>query len=398
MQGAMQGAEARRVEAAHAAELSEVRPLTSLRFVAAFYVFVFHIHIRWPVASGAIDNLLSAGAIGMSLFFMLSGFILAHRHQSGELDVRDYLTNRFARIYPVYALTAILTLPWILGGTVGERSLVENVLTAALLVFADTFLIQAWFPQMFAYWNNGGSWSISVEAFFYVMFPAIFPVLFRRTAQQVVAVALAAYLVSVAIGAVAIVFKPRPDYLLPIFYAMPIFRFPEFVLGICVFLAWRRTRLREVNPDLLYAAIFVVLLPYLMLLGKRVPLYIGHNWIVVPAIAALLVAGAQRGGYVNRLLGHALPVWLGRISYCFYSFQLIVLLVLFTYRDAIVQAVPAMADNGILLAASLAVLVLLSAAGFHLVEEPMRKAIRRRSRAPRRPSTIGEPAPPLRAP
>ena len=64
------------------AELSEVRPLTSLRFVAAFYVFVFHIHIRWPVGMGIADNLLSAGAIGMSLFFMLSGFILAHRHRS----------------------------------------------------------------------------------------------------------------------------------------------------------------------------------------------------------------------------------------------------------------------------------------------------------------------------
>ena len=69
----MQDARASRIDAAHAAELTEVRPLTSLRFVAALYVFVFHIHIRWPVAGGWMDGLLSSGAVGMSLFFMLSG-------------------------------------------------------------------------------------------------------------------------------------------------------------------------------------------------------------------------------------------------------------------------------------------------------------------------------------
>lgn len=376
--------------AIQAAELSEVRPLTSLRFVAAFYVFVFHIHSHWPVGTGITDNLLSAGAVGMSLFFMLSGFILAHRYQSGHLDVRDYLTNRFARIYPIYAVAAIVTLPWLLGAGAAERGLASNVVMGGLLIVADTFLIQAWFPQMFVFWNNSGSWSISVEAFFYVMLPAIFPVLFRRTAGQIVAIAVAAYLLSVLTAAVALAFRPRPDHLLQIFYAMPIFRFPEFVLGICIFLAWSRTGLRRLNPDALYALAALALVPYLALLGKRIPLYTPHNWIVLPVIGMLLVAGAQERGFVNRLLGHALPVWLGRISYCFYSFQLLVLLVLGTYHEAILRAAPALADNRVLLAAALLVLLSLSGIGFHTIEEPMRKAIRRRVRRP--PLPAAEPA------
>jgi hypothetical protein len=52
----------------------EIFPLTGLRFVAAFYVFLFHIHIRWPISSHSFaKNVLDQGAIGMSLFFMLSG-------------------------------------------------------------------------------------------------------------------------------------------------------------------------------------------------------------------------------------------------------------------------------------------------------------------------------------
>ena len=260
---------------------------------------------------------------------------------------------------------------------------------------------------MFVFWNNSGSWSISVEAFFYVMLPAIFPALFRRTAGQIVAIAVAAYLLSVLTAAVALAFRPRPDHLLQIFYAMPIFRFPEFVLGICIyampifrfpefvlgiciFLAWSRTGLRRLNPDALYALAALALVPYLALLGKRIPLYTPHNWIVLPVIGMLLVAGAQERGFVNRLLGHALPVWLGRISYCFYSFQLLVLLVLGTYHEAILRAAPALADNRVLLAAALLVLLSLSGIGFHTIEEPMRKAIRRRVRRP--PLPAAEPA------
>jgi len=64
----------------------EILPLTGLRFVAAFYVFLFHIHIRWPLAGQPfLKNVLDQGAVGMSLFFVLSGFVLAYRYA----DVRS---------------------------------------------------------------------------------------------------------------------------------------------------------------------------------------------------------------------------------------------------------------------------------------------------------------------
>src|SRR5262249_30868226 len=91
----------------------EILPLTGLRFIAAFYVFLFHIHIRWPLAASPfVANLFDVGAIGMSIFFVLSGYVLAHRYRDGVTSYRDYLVNRFARIYPIYAVAALLTVPW----------------------------------------------------------------------------------------------------------------------------------------------------------------------------------------------------------------------------------------------------------------------------------------------
>lgn len=124
----------------------EIYSLTGLRFVAAFYVFLFHIQIRWPLSSYPfVKKILDQGAIGMSLFFMLSGFVLAYRYADGRSSLKNYLINRFARIYPIYAVAALATLPWIgislTGDSLGHIS--KSMGQMALLVFANIFLIQA---------------------------------------------------------------------------------------------------------------------------------------------------------------------------------------------------------------------------------------------------------------
>lgn len=122
----------------------EILPLTGLRFVAAFYVFLFHIHIRWPLANDPfLNNILGQGAIGMSLFFMLSGFVLAYRYADGRTSLKDYLTNRFARIYPIYVAAALVTVPWI-GISFGDGSwadLSRGIAQLGLLITANILLI-----------------------------------------------------------------------------------------------------------------------------------------------------------------------------------------------------------------------------------------------------------------
>ena len=57
----------------------DIPALTGLRFVAAFYVFLFHIHIRMPLTENTfLAGIIGQGAIGMTIFFVLSGFILTH--------------------------------------------------------------------------------------------------------------------------------------------------------------------------------------------------------------------------------------------------------------------------------------------------------------------------------
>ena len=89
--------------------------LTGIRFLAAFWVLGFHTMPRSglprPVAA-----FWDAGFSGVSLFFVLSGFILAHVYGGSAVSDRPFpsqrfLVARFARVYPAYAAALVFSLP-----------------------------------------------------------------------------------------------------------------------------------------------------------------------------------------------------------------------------------------------------------------------------------------------
>jgi peptidoglycan/LPS O-acetylase OafA/YrhL len=350
----------------------ELLALTGLRFVAAFYVFVFHIHIRWPVTDVPfLKNLLGQGAVGMSLFFILSGFVLAYRYADETAPLGGYFANRFGRIYPIYAVAALVTLPFI-GISWGKGSISE-IGTAAIqgliLVMANIFLIQAWFPQFFDYWNDGGSWSISVEAFCYVLLPFLLPTMLRLSPKQLLLVAFVCWMLATLPGLVGSIFPGAPRV---VYYATPIFRLPEFMLGVCSYLAFRNGY--ENRPRYQWALPALIVL-YLGVLGPVFPNYIGHNWIVVPAFSYLVFSLAGGQGGLASILSNPLIVWLGRISYCFYSFQAIVILSLTRFHDRIVSAIPSLASNKLFFILAFSMVSSISVAGYYLIEEPGRRKI-----------------------
>ncbi|HMN15902.1 MAG TPA: acyltransferase family protein, partial [Bellilinea sp.] len=73
--------------------------LTGIRFIAAFGVFVAHF--------GHFDF----GAQGVSLFFVLSGFILTKVYTEKPWTPGQFYWARFARIYPAYFISLAFALP-----------------------------------------------------------------------------------------------------------------------------------------------------------------------------------------------------------------------------------------------------------------------------------------------
>lgn len=354
----------------------ELGGLTSLRFFAALFVFLFHMEIRWPAGVGqSYAAIVSQGAIGMTIFFMLSGFVLAYRYQGKNFDTKRYAIHRFAKIYPVYLLAMVLTLPWLVAQA-GELpgGIVVQIVAVAFLVLASLTLAQAWLTPLFPFWNFGASWSISVEAFLY----GVFPVLARRlaclTPRAAILVGATTYLAACAPGVVIMIFSDNHG---PIgqFYSMPIFRLAEFMLGIMAFRLAKVVLQRGVwLLSILTALGWIALLAYLAKFGAAFPVYVSHGWLVIPVVfLTLITLNSNRA--LSQALGIAPLKLLGHASYSFYSLQVVFIMVLIEIHPWLVSSFPVLSNNVVLTGVTFVALTISSITLYWFFEEPIRRRI-----------------------
>ena len=88
-----------------------INTLTSLRFIFALMVFGAHCY---TIDKFFDTHFFKEGFVGVSFFFVLSGFIIAYNYQKkfseNKITKRAFWVARIARIYPLHWLTLLLSL------------------------------------------------------------------------------------------------------------------------------------------------------------------------------------------------------------------------------------------------------------------------------------------------
>lgn len=154
----------------HSPKKNLVHSLTGLRLWAALAVFFSHLyHFNYfNIPDPSIVKVIGGlGHLGVSVFYVLSGFVLYINHgpsylQTSQLKIKSFYWARFARVYPVYALTTLLAIPPEI------LSLHKTDFVQALLL--NLGLLQCLSPIACGKLNDVG-WSVGVEAVFYLLFP-----------------------------------------------------------------------------------------------------------------------------------------------------------------------------------------------------------------------------------
>ncbi len=349
----------------------EILSLTTLRFVGAFYVFLFHINMRWPLAdiTSIAGRILVHGAIGMSLFFVLSGFVLAYRFNDGIENIYSYAFMRFSRIYPVYLIAAISTLPWLIS-TFSNLPAAPGYLVGryAYIIFANILLVQAWMPQLFSYWNDSASWSISVEAFFYALFPFVLEPM-RKLSNRSLYITIAIFLLATSLPGISYFLFPNPPET-TIFYAIPIFRLAEFLCGLaCGLLYSRGIRIRFPT---LATTVSMAMLGTFLVYGPQLWV-VTLNWIVVPTVAVLIFSFASLNKGILFQLATSRPfVSLGHISYSFYSIQTLIIYLCIDHHDKLISYFPQLSSNWKFFLFAFITLTIMASISFYILEVNLR--------------------------
>ena len=197
--------EALRPRAAHLAR-EVIRPRRSLtvgqvvyldlvRALAASLVLIDHIH--WLTGAPTRVFGIAPGTLGVTVFFLLSGFLIDRSVQGHKADygLREFLIERVARIYvcfvPALAFTATLVSalvesPDFVGGPhTGPWQFLGNLLMLqgypAFQLARRAGLDSPWFVQPYALAEP--YWTIPIELFLYIAFGAAFFVFVKRTAK-----------------------------------------------------------------------------------------------------------------------------------------------------------------------------------------------------------------------
>ncbi|MEU3371804.1 acyltransferase [Streptomyces sp. NPDC006660] len=352
---------------------SMIKELTAIRGIAAAWVVLFH--FRAPVfgllpISQHMKRWLDSGYLGVDVFFILSGFVIAHVY-TAELSTGNwrrysrYLGARVARLYPVH-LTLLL---FLLAGD--ALSIAKPPVRDSVGSFIGNVLMLQAIPPFQAW--NGPAWSITYELGAYLLFPLLAFALVRiPTARSSFACAAAVSLLGIGLMALALS-EPgaRPYRTVPALLRITF----EFTTGGLLHRGWsllRRHRNRMWDALALTAACCTAVCL------ARVPERYDCHILVIPLLAFLVLACTRSAGAVSSFLGSRILQWSGRISYSLYMTHFVTLnlasLIILRWQHVALHAFPV--RIGVLIA-----YMSFAVGSAHLVcrfiEEPARRRLRR---------------------
>lgn len=356
--------------------------LDGLRALAALSVLCFHTWLYGfsnPSAvkrHGLFDHVMFELRLGLVFFFVLSGYLLyrafarAALTGDGRVDVRRYARRRFARIVPAYyvATAGAIALLWGARGAPGVRLPAASDLPL-FAVFGQNYSLDTIMRL------NSVTWTLCVEAAFYVLLPLLGWVAWRLGPRAWGRQALlVGALIPLGIGWNQIVHsngwnivasKALPAYL------------PYFACGMLLALWSESRRERGVGPVSGPAAVALVVAGFAIVAGDAYWHAMGaagamNAWLTVVAdvpaalgfalvVAAAVVGG---GGPATRWMSVRPLAWVGLVSYGVYMWH--VPLILFGRRLGVLPGayVPR-------LLVILVPVLLVAAASWYLVERPL---------------------------
>ncbi|KJY47683.1 acyltransferase [Streptomyces sp. NRRL S-444] len=346
--------------------------LTGLRFPAALLVFFFHASLGVPwiqfeddAANDAFAKYASqAGALGVTFFFVLSGFVLTWSARDQD-TMRAFWRRRFVKIYPNYVITwalalitfaAVMTKPW---------QAVVNLL-----------MVQVWVPDFATNFSvDPPSWSLGAEAIFYLAFPVLFllikkidPARLKWWIAGVVAAICLTPTLTYAVIPGGGMQMPGADGTSTVqywfAYVLPPVRLLDFALGILVARAVMAGRWRNIGTT--WSALLLAV-SYAVAMNVE-HLYAQRSVTLVPIVLLIAAVATRDAENKPTPFNNRFMIWLGEISFAFYLLHYIVL----AYsRELLGDALYSTPVGIALIAAQTVVAVLLSWALYAWVEAPI---------------------------
>ncbi|MGS0748161.1 acyltransferase family protein [Halpernia sp. GG3] len=346
-----------------------IKPLTSLRFFFALMVFTSHlgfVQTHSSLYKWIARNVFFEGYLGVSFFFILSGFILTYSYENKilekEISIKKFYVARFARIYPLHLITLLLILPFFI---------FKNNFSV-LEFLSNLTLTQSFVPLQNFYTSfNAPSWSISDEMFFYLLFP-FYLIIFNKkhVFQKFLPILIGVFLL------ISITLTPETFHK-SYFYINPISRSLDFILGILLYKFYKEHSLKifytSRKASFMEGFSIIIFLLFFafhnfVTRGFRFSIY---YWI---PMCLIIYTFAHQKGFFSKILSASWLVLLGEISFGFYMIHYLVLEYGIWFKETFIITLNDISYTLLLFL----ITVIISLLSYKLYEKPMNSFVKRK--------------------
>lgn len=344
---------------------SYLKALTFPRFLLASIVVIFHfgLHLN-EIQNLFLAPFLNHGAVCVSFFFFLSGVVLSYNYK-GKVNNKTFWLKRIFRIYPLYFLTFILVFSY--------QFFVSHQAPTPVFGLVNLFGLQSW-AVGHAMEVNFPSWSISVEFFFYLIFPFLLWLMKKLNYKKFMLLGF----IFVVLGwfqhftFVNFLWEPNRFYLEQFILYFPLFHVTTFLAGMMCGLSIERLRKLGIHP-LMYSvlsAIGIVLFVWIMNTTSFLRPY-AHNGGLIPVFTLICLGLSLDKTFFYRIFGWKPLVYLGEISYGVYMWQFPIYIAFgWLINKELLEL-----NEFIIYFLSL---ILVSIASFEFIEKPLKKQLSKR--------------------
>ncbi len=296
--------------------------LTGIRAIAAYLVFIYHFTPSPSFIGQTLYNFLHEFHVGVTLFFVLSGFIITYNYFEKINSLKMYFVNRFSRIFPMYFILTTFTFVFF--------AIQKNLfLISDFKEFLSCISFLKGFSPNLRLVGISQGWTLTVEESFYLMAPLIFLFIKR---SKIYLIIIPIIIILTGFGIVNLISIPNSFEFINSNNFMLLFTFFgrcfEFFVGIGIALFYKANKKEFKTKMFTYFGVIVILLSILILSflktdqqeGIYHPLGIIVNNFILPifGIAPLYLGLLFENTGFKKFLSTKTMILLGKSSYIFY--------------------------------------------------------------------------------
>jgi peptidoglycan/LPS O-acetylase OafA/YrhL len=298
--------------------MKRIDQLTFTRFIAIIVVLFFHGGggvYRQALSTFLPNALLVSATTSVTYLYVLSGFVmsLVYYRPQEKFAVGKYWTSRIVRLYPLYLISFLLVCYYYI-------DFIARIKPQKILV--NVFVLQAWWPA-YAQSFNYAAWSMTVEFFFYAIFPFFTMWAYRQSVKKLIWASVTLWVLSQAIHNILwIGYFPEYENFLVYF---PLFHLGSFILGAVGGIWFLRegrgqafaphTSLSVLAGGAFLASVYIVASSKFSQLPNGLELMTG---LLAPILTVVIVALALDKSRLSTIFNYPALVALGETSYGLY--------------------------------------------------------------------------------